>query len=105
MFDGSHLIEATDEIFCERINQLPTGLTKFLYICYGFAKTSSEKSTQYLTGKISEQNDMINDVFSMIGYVKKSEVNEERVKNFDVNIEEYAYVEQIRFDDLEVLCL
>ena len=98
MFEGSHLSQANIEIFCKRINQLPSGVTKVLYMGYGFSKTIAEKSTQFIIIKISGRNEIVDEMFSSIDSVKYSNINTKRLKYFETKNKEYFYVEESSYD-------
>lgn len=98
LFEGSHLSQANIEIFCKRINQLPSGVTKVLYMGYGFSKTIAEKSTQFIIIKISGRNEIVDEMFSSIDSVKYSNINTKRLKYFETKNKEYFYVEESSYD-------
>ena len=97
LFEGSHVDLATHEIFCEKIDQLPTAATKVTYIGYGLTKTAAEEMSEYATGNLKDLIKYhVNEYVKNVTNHEMNAFNEKRNGAW-VNIvpEEYYYVEEL----------
>ena len=100
LFEGSHLIQANHEIFCKRINQLPSSATILTYISYGLTKTLQEQLVEDATEKITDIPVMLKNIVEELfdSSLNIGNVNRIRENTFMVESWEYSYVE--KFDNI-----